>query len=267
MQIHSLRRKSWMWREQSSRLQKCRCIRFLVVIVCTAKLLLIANGHEFLQMKEIQDKIVRFEELDLQMEKEWQQLEQMKNLLFVDQVSVLSHKSSTPKAGEPKTEEHLEENVKTDWCQIPILFLFVATSAFSTDSQFKVIWYLVISSSLFSNRLAISGKNLQNALYLWKLNTNLPSNFLYGWVANIGNITPWSIYSITILIPIYISYICYMANICFQWKIPLLVLILNLERHEKERIRYRGQSPVSNSCLAKWVLFRCAKRFFHKGLV
>ncbi|XP_021648395.1 SWI/SNF complex subunit SWI3B isoform X2 [Hevea brasiliensis] len=52
------------------------------------------------QMKEIQDKIVRFEEMDLLMEKEWQQLEQIKNLLFVDQLSLLFHKKSTPKTGE-----------------------------------------------------------------------------------------------------------------------------------------------------------------------
>lgn len=59
-------------------------------------------------MKEIQDKIVRFEKLDLQMEKEWQQLEEMKNMLFVDQLSLLFHKTSAPKTG-----DHAEENVKT----------------------------------------------------------------------------------------------------------------------------------------------------------
>ncbi|KAJ0025946.1 hypothetical protein Pint_09176 [Pistacia integerrima] len=59
------------------------------------------------QMKEIQEKIVRFEKLDLQMEKEWQQLEEMKNMLFVDQLSLLFHKTSAPKSG-----DHTEENVK-----------------------------------------------------------------------------------------------------------------------------------------------------------
>lgn len=50
-------------------------------------------------MKEIQDKIVHFEALDLQMEKEWRQLEQMKNMLFVDQLTFLFHKSSAQKTG------------------------------------------------------------------------------------------------------------------------------------------------------------------------
>ena len=60
-------------------------------------------------MKEIKDKIDRFEALDLQMEKEWQQLELMKNTLFVDQLTLLFHKSSK------KTGERMEErNVKTD---------------------------------------------------------------------------------------------------------------------------------------------------------
>ena len=53
-----------------------------------------------LQMKEIRDKIVRFEEFDLHMEKEWQQLKQMKNLLFVDQLTLLFQKSPVPKTGE-----------------------------------------------------------------------------------------------------------------------------------------------------------------------
>ncbi|XP_044475602.1 SWI/SNF complex subunit SWI3B-like [Mangifera indica] len=60
------------------------------------------------QMKEIQDKIVRFEKLDLQMEKEWQQLEEMKNMLFVDQLSLLLHKTSAPNIG-----DHAEDNRKT----------------------------------------------------------------------------------------------------------------------------------------------------------
>lgn len=59
-------------------------------------------------MKEIQDKIVRFEKLDLQMEKEWQQLEEMKNMLFVDQLSLLLHKTSAPNIG-----DHAEDNMKT----------------------------------------------------------------------------------------------------------------------------------------------------------
>lgn len=42
-------------------------------------------------MKEIQEKIVRFEELDLQMEKERKKLEQMKNMLFVYKLTLSIH--------------------------------------------------------------------------------------------------------------------------------------------------------------------------------
>ncbi|KAK3232089.1 hypothetical protein Dsin_003970 [Dipteronia sinensis] len=63
------------------------------------------SGIIEVQMREIRKKIDRFEKLDLQMEKERQQLEQMKNMLFVDQLSLLFHKTSAPKTG-----EHMEEN-------------------------------------------------------------------------------------------------------------------------------------------------------------
>ncbi|XP_062113873.1 SWI/SNF complex subunit SWI3B [Humulus lupulus] len=62
------------------------------------------------QMKEIKDKIDRFEALDLQMEKEWQQLELMKNMLFVDQLTILFHNSSAQNTGEGMEQS----NVKTD---------------------------------------------------------------------------------------------------------------------------------------------------------
>ncbi|KAG5087388.1 hypothetical protein JHK82_054785 [Glycine max] len=52
------------------------------------------------QMKNIQDKLVHFEDLDLLMEKEGQQMEQMKNMFFLDQLTLLFHKSSAPKTGE-----------------------------------------------------------------------------------------------------------------------------------------------------------------------
>lgn len=59
-------------------------------------------------MKEIQDKIVRFEGIDLQMEKERKRLEQMKNMLFGDQLSLLFHKKIAA-----KTKEHMQ-NAKTE---------------------------------------------------------------------------------------------------------------------------------------------------------
>ncbi|PSS31156.1 SWI/SNF complex subunit SWI3B like [Actinidia chinensis var. chinensis] len=52
------------------------------------------------QMKEIQDKISHFEEFESQVEREWQQLQQMKNTLFVDQLTLLFNKTPAPKAGE-----------------------------------------------------------------------------------------------------------------------------------------------------------------------
>ncbi|KAJ8772542.1 hypothetical protein K2173_027719 [Erythroxylum novogranatense] len=57
------------------------------------------------QMKDIQHKINHFEELDKQMEKEQQQVEQIKDQLFVDQLSLLFHKSKLP-----NTREHVEGN-------------------------------------------------------------------------------------------------------------------------------------------------------------
>lgn len=41
---------------------------------------------------EIQEKIVRFEGLELQMEKEWQKLEQMKSMLFLDKLTLVIRK-------------------------------------------------------------------------------------------------------------------------------------------------------------------------------
>lgn len=61
------------------------------------------------QMKEMQDKIVQFEEVDLLMEKERQQLDAMKNLLFIDQLNLSFRKSYAL-----KTEERVMENVKAD---------------------------------------------------------------------------------------------------------------------------------------------------------
>ncbi|KVI07579.1 Homeodomain-like protein [Cynara cardunculus var. scolymus] len=51
-------------------------------------------------------QIVRFEELELQMEREWQQLRQMQNLLFADQLTLLFHKKDG--------NESMEQKVKTE---------------------------------------------------------------------------------------------------------------------------------------------------------
>ncbi|KAI4388521.1 hypothetical protein MLD38_000842 [Melastoma candidum] len=49
------------------------------------------------QLKDIHNKIIRFEELDLLMERERQQFDEMKHMLFVDQLSLLSRRKSVPK--------------------------------------------------------------------------------------------------------------------------------------------------------------------------
>ncbi|OMP11549.1 hypothetical protein CCACVL1_00449 [Corchorus capsularis] len=62
------------------------------------------SGIVEVQMKEIQDKILHFEEMDLQMEKEWQQLEAMKNLYFVDQLNFLFRRRHALKSEERKAD-------------------------------------------------------------------------------------------------------------------------------------------------------------------
>ncbi|XP_058785581.1 SWI/SNF complex subunit SWI3B [Vicia villosa] len=52
------------------------------------------------QMKNIQDKLINFEDLDLQIEKERQQLEQAKSLFLLDQLNLLFRKTSASTTGE-----------------------------------------------------------------------------------------------------------------------------------------------------------------------
>ncbi|CAN1133766.1 SWI/SNF complex subunit SWI3B [Linum perenne] len=51
------------------------------------------------QMKEMIEKIIGFEEMDLQIEKEWKQMEQMRNMLFFEQLNYLCPKSSSRRSG------------------------------------------------------------------------------------------------------------------------------------------------------------------------
>ncbi|KAK4751533.1 hypothetical protein SAY87_005015 [Trapa incisa] len=60
------------------------------------------------QVKRIHDKIIEFEELDLLVEKERQQLDQLKDMLFMDQLMLLFHKNT-----ECKSEACAEENAKS----------------------------------------------------------------------------------------------------------------------------------------------------------
>ncbi|KNA16165.1 hypothetical protein SOVF_091590 [Spinacia oleracea] len=63
------------------------------------------------KMKEIQDKIDRFEEKDLQLEREWHQLRQMQHQLYLDKLTLLFHKTSAPKS----VENVSEGNVRTEF--------------------------------------------------------------------------------------------------------------------------------------------------------
>lgn len=51
-------------------------------------------------MKEVLDKIGHHEKLDLQLEKEWRQLDQMKHQLFLDKLTLLFHKAAATKSTE-----------------------------------------------------------------------------------------------------------------------------------------------------------------------
>nr|KAI3459922.1 hypothetical protein Pfo_016585 [Paulownia fortunei] len=52
------------------------------------------------QTKEIEDKILHFEEFELEMERKLQQFQQLQNQLFVDQLTILFHKTAAPKTGD-----------------------------------------------------------------------------------------------------------------------------------------------------------------------
>ena len=59
-------------------------------------------------MKEIQDKISRFEQKELLMEKERQQLHYLRELLFIDQLAVVQHQ----RRPHPMVSENKEEKPK-----------------------------------------------------------------------------------------------------------------------------------------------------------
>ncbi|CAI0434761.1 unnamed protein product [Linum tenue] len=56
------------------------------------------------QMKHIQEKIIHFEEIDSQIDKEWKQMEQMRDILFYDQLNLLKHERSIRKTGQQAAE-------------------------------------------------------------------------------------------------------------------------------------------------------------------
>lgn len=71
--------------------------------------LLLSFLQKFLQIMEIQNKVVHFEDVDLQMEKKCQQLQQLKNFLFVDQLTLMFHKADAQRTG-----ESVVDNVKAE---------------------------------------------------------------------------------------------------------------------------------------------------------
>lgn len=60
------------------------------------------------QTKEIEDKILTFEEVDLQIERKWKQLQLLQNSLFVDQLSLLFHQSNDSKIVENTGSDAIE---------------------------------------------------------------------------------------------------------------------------------------------------------------
>lgn len=70
-----------------------------------------------LQIKETQDKVVHFEEVDLRMEKKCQQLQQLKNFLFVDQLTLMFHKAAAQKTRESVV------NTKQEWQFLRLFFI------------------------------------------------------------------------------------------------------------------------------------------------
>ncbi|URD91701.1 SWIRM domain [Musa troglodytarum] len=62
------------------------------------------------QMKEIQDKIAHFEELELLLEKERLQLRHMKDILFADQLAIMQHKMQILSKGNEKGEKVKQTN-------------------------------------------------------------------------------------------------------------------------------------------------------------
>ncbi|XP_022772527.1 SWI/SNF complex subunit SWI3B-like isoform X2 [Durio zibethinus] len=94
------------------------------------------NGITEVQMKEIQDRILHFEELYLQMEKERQKFEGMKNLLFIYQLNLSFGKSYAM-----KTEERVMEKVKTDFIIIVCILFYLPLQAMANREflEFKEI--------------------------------------------------------------------------------------------------------------------------------
>ncbi|KAL7127919.1 hypothetical protein ABFS83_14G282100 [Erythranthe nasuta] len=52
------------------------------------------------QTREMEEKIIHFEEFELETERKRQQFQHLQNRLFVDQLTILFHKTAAPKAGE-----------------------------------------------------------------------------------------------------------------------------------------------------------------------
>lgn len=59
------------------------------------------------QMKEVLDKIIRYEQMELHLEREWHQLHQMRHQLFLDQLTLLFHKAAAPKSVDSVAEENV----------------------------------------------------------------------------------------------------------------------------------------------------------------
>jgi len=62
-------------------------------------------------MKKIWDKLARYEQMELQLEKERHQLQQMQHQLFLDQLTILLHKIAASKSAETTAQENVRKEL------------------------------------------------------------------------------------------------------------------------------------------------------------
>uniref|UniRef100_A0A7C8ZVX8 SWI/SNF complex subunit SWI3B n=1 Tax=Opuntia streptacantha TaxID=393608 RepID=A0A7C8ZVX8_OPUST len=63
------------------------------------------------EMKKIWDKLARYEQMELQLEKERHQLQQMQHQLFLDQLTILLHKIAASKSAETTAQENVRKEL------------------------------------------------------------------------------------------------------------------------------------------------------------
>lgn len=95
-------------------------------------------------MKEFVDKLNGFEEGELQMEKVFKQLDQMKSMLFVDQLNLLFNKGCVP-----TVEDKSNMNVRT-WLLLLLLFSSL-NEAISEYATLSLTWNFQVDHVLYDS--------------------------------------------------------------------------------------------------------------------